>query len=68
MVYKLSGLLGARASLLRGLRSIALFFGTVIGMLRFANRIPLAATCSGAFSAACHALDASFGHHTKEVH
>jgi hypothetical protein len=35
---------------------------------RLDNRMPLAATCSGALSAACHPTDSSLRHHEKEVH
>ncbi|KAH6642232.1 hypothetical protein C7974DRAFT_468641 [Boeremia exigua] len=35
---------------------------------RLENDMPLAATCSGALSAACHPTDPSLQHHKQEVH
>ncbi|KAF2659113.1 hypothetical protein K491DRAFT_591661 [Lophiostoma macrostomum CBS 122681] len=46
----------------------AFAFGIAIGLRRLANRMPLAATCSGALSAACHPKDLSVRHHEREVH
>ena len=39
-----------------------------ISRQKFDNRMPLAATCSGALSAACHPQNVHERHHIKEVH
>lgn len=39
-----------------------------ISRQKFDNRMPLAATCSGALSAACHPQNVHERHHMKEVH
>ncbi|KAF1845091.1 uncharacterized protein K460DRAFT_394825 [Cucurbitaria berberidis CBS 394.84] len=43
-------------------------FAMWIGAKKFRNRMPLAATCSGALSAACHPKDPSLKHYEKKVH
>lgn len=43
-------------------------FITWISLRKLRNRTPLAATCSGAISAACHPHDLGVRHHEKEVH
>ena len=43
-------------------------FAMWIGVKKFTNRMPLAATCSGALSAACHPSDPTLRHHEKKVH
>ena len=47
---------------------VAFILTFFISIRRLENRMPLAATCSGALSAACHPKDASLRHHEKEVH
>lgn len=39
-----------------------------ISLRRLPNRMPLAATCSGALSAACHPHNPKLGHHEERVH
>lgn len=50
------------------LAAVVLFFAVGISVRRLENRMPLAATCSGALSAACHPRDPRIRHHEKKVH
>ncbi|KAF1961572.1 hypothetical protein CC80DRAFT_400871, partial [Byssothecium circinans] len=43
-------------------------FSLWISTRKLKNRMPLAATCSGALSAACHPTDSSLRHHEKKIH
>lgn len=47
---------------------VVLIYALCMGLMRLPNRMPLAATCSGALSAACHPQDAGMRHHEEEVH
>ncbi|KAF2735373.1 hypothetical protein EJ04DRAFT_435103, partial [Polyplosphaeria fusca] len=47
---------------------LALIIGVVISCQNLDNKMPLAATCSGALSAACHPQDPSLKHQDKKVH
>ena len=48
---------------------MVLIFALGIGMWRLPNRMPLAATCSGALSAACHPrMLEGVMHHEEQVH
>lgn len=51
--------------------AVALFTFAIniyISLRKFDNRMPLAATCSGALSAACHPQNVHERHHEREVH
>lgn len=47
---------------------VVFVFATWISIRKFDNRMPLAATCSGALSAACHPKDLEGRHYRKKVH
>lgn len=47
---------------------LALIYAICLSVRRFSNRMPLAATCSAAISAACHPKDPWMRHHEKRVH
>ncbi|KAG9229348.1 hypothetical protein BJ875DRAFT_500010 [Amylocarpus encephaloides] len=47
---------------------VILCYAFGVSIQKMPNRMPLAATCSAALSAACHPRDAGENHHEKEVH
>jgi hypothetical protein len=47
---------------------VAWFLTLYVSLRRLDNWMPLAATCSGALSAACHPKDPNLRHHEKEVY
>jgi hypothetical protein len=48
--------------------SVAWFLTFWVSIRKLDNRMPLAATCSGALSAACHPKDPTLRHHEREVY